>query len=143
VGEHDRALGLDRLAEHDAVDAGDQPRKLVAPLLNPAPTETLAVEVRRSEVTKQAGAAPALGRMAARIRSQARIALASLATTRRLHISRNCAANSPEASEEMLSWLRLRRERTEPSIGPCHKLDVARSWRVDVLEHVFTLRLRL
>jgi hypothetical protein len=33
LGEHERALGVDRLAERDAVDAMDEPRKLVSPLL--------------------------------------------------------------------------------------------------------------
>jgi hypothetical protein len=49
VGEHDRALGLDRLAEHHAVDAGDQPRKPGAPLLQRVMTEILAGEAEEIE----------------------------------------------------------------------------------------------
>jgi hypothetical protein len=36
VGEHDRALGLDRLAEHDAVHAGNEECEPVTPLLKRA-----------------------------------------------------------------------------------------------------------
>jgi len=43
VSEHDRALGRQGFAEPDAVDAGDQPRKRVSPLLERALTEILAV----------------------------------------------------------------------------------------------------
>ena len=49
MGEHDRALGLDRLAEHDAVDAANEPRKLVAPLLERALTHVLGVEGQEVE----------------------------------------------------------------------------------------------
>jgi hypothetical protein len=36
VGEHDRALGLDRLAERDAAHAGDEEREPVAALFKRA-----------------------------------------------------------------------------------------------------------
>jgi hypothetical protein len=43
---------------------------------------------------------------------------APLATTWRLHILRNCAANSVQRERRMLSWLHRRRERAKASIGP-------------------------
>ena len=61
VGEHDRALGLDRLAEQDAVDAGDQPREPVAPLLERALAEVLAVEAEEVEGDEAGPRAAGLG----------------------------------------------------------------------------------
>jgi hypothetical protein len=54
MGEHERALALDRLAEHEAFDAGDEPRQLVAPLLERVMTEILASEAEEVKATRQA-----------------------------------------------------------------------------------------
>jgi hypothetical protein len=53
VGDRDRALGLDRLTDQDAVDAGDEPRQPVAPLLERARTHVLAVEAEEVEGDKR------------------------------------------------------------------------------------------
>ena len=49
VGEHGRALGREGFAEHDAVDAVDEERELVAPLLERVMTEILAGEAEEVE----------------------------------------------------------------------------------------------
>ena len=61
VGEHDRALGLDRLAEQEAVDAGEQPRERVPPLLERALAQILAVEAEEVEGDEEACCAAGLG----------------------------------------------------------------------------------
>jgi hypothetical protein len=49
LGEHERALGVDRLAERDAVDAMDEPRKLVSPLLERTLAEIVALKAEKVE----------------------------------------------------------------------------------------------
>jgi hypothetical protein len=61
MGEHDRALGLDRLAEHDAGSAVDEPRKPVAPLLERALPKVLAVEAQEIEGDEAGARAAGLG----------------------------------------------------------------------------------
>jgi hypothetical protein len=50
VGEHDRAIGRERRAEPDGVDAGDQPRERVSPLLEWVLAEIVAVEAEAEKV---------------------------------------------------------------------------------------------
>ena len=74
LGEHDRAIGLDRLAEHDVAGAGDEPRELVAPLLERALAEILAVEAEEVEGDEAGLGAAGLGaqrpEIAASVRSK-------------------------------------------------------------------------
>jgi hypothetical protein len=56
VCEHDRAFGLDRLAEHDAVGAGEEPRKPVAPLLERALAHVRSMVSALSHPTRHFGA---------------------------------------------------------------------------------------
>ena len=49
MSEHDRALGRQGFAEPDAVDAGDQPRKRVSPLLERTLAKIVAIEAEKVE----------------------------------------------------------------------------------------------
>jgi hypothetical protein len=49
LGEHERSLGREGLAEQDAIDAVDEPREIVSPLRKRALTQVLAVEAQEIE----------------------------------------------------------------------------------------------
>jgi hypothetical protein len=49
LGEDDRALGLDRLAEQDAVEAGDESRERLTPILERTQAQILALEPHKIE----------------------------------------------------------------------------------------------
>jgi hypothetical protein len=49
VGEHNRAFGHQGFAEHDAVDAADEPRKRISPLLERPLTEIVGLEAEKVE----------------------------------------------------------------------------------------------
>ena len=66
MGEHDRALGRDRLAEQDAVDAANELRKPVAPLLERAQADDPRRRGQEVEGDEAACAPPALVRSAAK-----------------------------------------------------------------------------
>jgi hypothetical protein len=58
--EHDRALGTERLAEHDSFGACDEPRERLAPRLDGPLAQVVAVETQKIEGS-QRGHEPALG----------------------------------------------------------------------------------
>jgi hypothetical protein len=52
LGEHERAVISDRFAKPDVVDAGDQPRERVSPLLERVLAEIVALEGENVEGDK-------------------------------------------------------------------------------------------
>src|SRR6516164_5560116 len=61
LGEDERALGLDRLAEEDVLDAGDEPRQRLPPVLQGLQANVLPVEPHEVECDIGGALAAALG----------------------------------------------------------------------------------